>query len=281
MTNNRQCKCAARSLLFVWCLLLLSCSGGDGDGQGMNSNIYLVGSSMINDVSVPVYWEGETIHELSRIDSSCAGYANAIVVEGGDIHIAGTTFECGGAGSSAKPVAAYWKNGVRTDLERPASHAQDASEAQQLILANGDVYIAGYVTGDHGPLAVYWHNGRLVSLNELPYGGTRARASNIYVDGSDVYVSGAVLFDSPFPVYWKNGEVFPLPIPSGYRGGQRSPAHLRGGGNRLRTGTPAAETNGDQLGYLRATRLLEERHAGSAFPFERGCRVFLWWHPIQ
>jgi len=218
MTNNRRCKCAARSLLFVWCLLLLNCSGGNGDGQGMNSNIYLVGSSMINDVSVPVYWEGETIHELSRIDSSCAGYSNAIVVEGGDIHIAGTTFECGGAGSSAKPVAAYWKNGVRTDLERPASHAQDASEAQQLILANGDVYIAGYVTGDHGPLAVYWHNGRLVSLNELPYGGTRARASNICVDGSDGYVSGAGLFDTPFPVYWKNGEVFPLPIPSGYRG---------------------------------------------------------------
>ena len=203
-------------LLFICCLLITSCGGGGGDDGPTNGlHVYMAGSSLVNDVNVPVYWKDKTIVELSRIDDTCSGYANSIVANGQDIHIAGTTRLCATGGT---PVAAYWKNGVRTDLERPAAHAHEASEAQQVIVVNENVYIAGYVTGDHGPLPVYWLNGQLVYLNSIPYEGTKARASNIYVDGSDVYVSGAALFDTAYPVYWKNGTAYELPLPSGYSG---------------------------------------------------------------
>jgi hypothetical protein len=219
MTTDKRHRWARYILLFVFCVLILSCSSGSGGGGQTNArHVYTAGSSLVNEVNIPVYWKDSTIVELSRIDATCSGYANSIVAEGQNIHIAGTTFVCAAGGTAETPVAAYWKNGVRTDLERPAAHALEASEAQQVIVVNGDVYIAGYVTGDNGPLPVYWHNGNLVYLNSIPYGGTKARASNIYVDGSDVYVSGAALFDTAYPVYWKNGTAYPLPLPSGYRG---------------------------------------------------------------
>jgi len=223
MTTDKRSRCMDQFLLFALCLFIFSCSTGDGGnagsaGQSSASHVYIAGSSLVNDVNVPVYWQNNKIFQLSRIDATCSGYANSIVVAGQDIHIAGTTFLCDAEGVAETPVAAYWKNGVRTDLERPAGYALDASEAQQVIVVNGDVYIAGYVTGHNGPRPVYWLNGRLVYLNSIPFGGTRARASNIYVDGTDVYVSGAALFDTAYPVYWKNGAAFPLPLPNGYSG---------------------------------------------------------------
>ena len=218
MTTDKRSRWTDNLLLFVLCLLILSCSSGNGGGQTSSPHVYLAGSSLVNEVNIPVYWQDNTIVELSRIDSTCSGYANSIVAVGQDVHIAGTTFVCAADGTPETPVAAYWKNGIRTDLERPAGHEQDASEAQQVIVVNEDVYIAGYVTGDRGPLPVYWRNGQLVYLNSIPYGGTKARASNIYVDGSDVYVSGAALFDTAYPVYWKNGTAVELPLPSGYSG---------------------------------------------------------------
>ena len=205
-------------LLLFLCLPLGSCSSGSGDGQASGPHVYAAGSSLVAEVNIPVYWKDDAVIELSRIDSTCNGYANSIVVEGQDIHIAGTTFVCSADGTRKTPVAAYWKNGDRTDLERPAAHPQGASEAQQVIVANGSVYIAGYVTGDNGPLPVYWQDGRIVYLRSIPYGGTKARASNICVKGDDVYVSGAALFDTAYPVYWKNDTAFMLPLPAGFSG---------------------------------------------------------------
>jgi hypothetical protein len=207
-------------------LVILTCSllsAGCSSESGTTAQVvHAVGSVTIdtgNVVTVPVHWQGpDSITQLSRIDSSCNGYANSVYVAGSVTHIAGTTYVCSEGGTVRTPVAAYWKNGVRTDLERPEAHARSASEAQQVVVANGSVYVAGYVTGDNGQLPVYWKDGKAVYLTDLPYEGTRARASNILVEGNDVYVSGAVLFDSAYPVYWKNGKAFELPIPSGYQG---------------------------------------------------------------
>jgi len=218
--NAYACRRSLTFFLFIFCLLIASCTNG-GSGSGQSYTIYAVGSSATDaagTVQAPVYWKNSAITELSRIDSNCSGYANSIAVDGQDIYIAGTTFKCSAGSTAHTPVAAYWKNGIRTDLERPAAHASDASEAQQLIVSGGSVYIAGYVTGDSGPLPVYWKDGSLVYLTDIPYSGTKARASNIFVDGTDIYVSGAVLFDTPYPVYWKNGVATKLPITSGYSG---------------------------------------------------------------
>jgi hypothetical protein len=207
------------SLLFLSCCLFAACSSN----SDTTVQVHTVGSVTIdteNTITVPVYWRGsKSVMSLSRIDPSCNGYANSVVVSGQDTHIAGTTFVCSADKTVRTPVAAYWKNGERTDLERPAAHIQEASEAQQVFVADGSVYIAGYVTGDNGHLPVYWKDGKIVYLTDLPYEGTSGRASNIYLDGSDVYVSGAVLFGTfAYPVYWKNGKAFELPVPYGYTG---------------------------------------------------------------
>lgn len=217
MTNYNRLKMLIS--LLIACFPLV---GGCTSKSDSTAHIHLVGSVKIDIekvVSVPVHWQGaNSITELSRIDSSCDGYANSVVVYGDDIHIAGTTFVCSADKTVRTPVAAHWENGVRTDLPRPAAHAQKASEAQQLVVAKKSVYIAGYVTGDNGQMPVYWKDGEIVYITDIPYGGTRARASNIYVDGSDVYVSGAVLFHHAYPVYWKNGKAFALPVLAGHRG---------------------------------------------------------------
>lgn len=205
------------SVLFLACCLLAACSSSSDS----TPQVHAVGSVTIdtaNSVTVPVYWQGDhTVTELSRIDPSCNGYANSVVVSGEDTHISGTTFVCSADLKVRTPVAAYWKNGQRTDLERPAAHSQAASEAQQLFLANGSVYIAGYVTGDNGPIPAYWKDGKIVYITDIP-NDNRARASNIFVDGGDIYVTGAALSGSPHPIYWKNGKAFVLPVPAGYTG---------------------------------------------------------------
>lgn len=220
----------ANHLACLGLILSLMIAGCD---SGPSTQVHTVGSAVadaVTGVNAPVYWRNHEVIELSRIDAACDGYANSILAAGQDIHIAGTTFVCANGGAVKTPVAAYWKNGIRTDLERPAAHAQAASEAQQVFLADGSVYIAGYVTGDSGPMPVYWRDGKINHLTAIPYGGGRARASNIHVDGTDVYVSGAVLFDTAYPVYWKNGEVFTLPVPGGFRGTSVPlPIHVSGG----------------------------------------------------
>jgi hypothetical protein len=273
------------------CLLTGSCNSGSGDGQARGSHVYVAGSSIVEEVNIPVYWKDNAVIELSRIDSTCNGYANSIVVEGQDIHIAGTTFVCSADGTEKTPVAAYWKNGTRTDLERPAAHAQDASEAQQVIVANGSIYIAGYVTGDNGPFPVYWRDGRIVYLTAILYGGTKARASNIYVDGTDVYVSGAALFDTAYPVYWKNGAVFTLPIPSGYSGTSvplpisvaNGDVYVFGHLHRLRTSTnwdtaerPVYWKNGNLVPLFPLTDGVGYSYGGTVFngvPYSAGAYV--------
>jgi len=278
-------------LLFFLCLLIGSCNSGSGDGQTSGPHVYAAGSAMVEEVNIPVYWQDNAVIELSRIDSTCCGYANSIIVAGQDTYIAGTTFVCSDGGTVKTPVAAYWRNGVRTDLERPAAHAQEASEAQQVFLTNGSVYIAGYVTGDNGPLPVYWRDGMIVYLTAIPYGGTKARASNIYVDGTDVYVSGAALFDTAYPVYWKNGEVFTLPIPSGFRGTSVPlPIHVENGDvyvfghlHRLRTPTnwdtserPVYWKNGTLVPLFSLTSGAGYSYGGTVFngvPYSAGAYV--------
>lgn len=201
-------------------LLAAGCSSNTS-GSAATAQVHLVGSVTIdtaNHISVPVYWRGaDSASELSRIDATCSGYANSVAVNGQDIHIAGTTYICSSNGTTDTPVAAYWKNGQRTDLERPAAYSQAASEAQQVVVANGSVYVAGYVTGAKGPVPVYWKDGKLVYLTDIPYGATKARASNIAIVGSDVYVSGAILSSDNIPVYWKNGTASVLPAPERYK----------------------------------------------------------------
>ena len=70
-----------------------------------------------------------------------------------------------------------------------------------------DVYISGYLTYDPDSAiyiqAVYWKNNQLVMLQN---NSRNSAATDIYVSGNDVYVSGYISYGrTSAPVYWKNG----------------------------------------------------------------------------
>ena len=76
------------------------------------------------------------------------------------------------------------------------------------FLASTDLYIVG--RSDNGP--AWWKNG---TMTAMPSDCSDARS--IYVDGTDIYVSGTST--SGGPAYWKNGTIVNLPMSSGHNGG--------------------------------------------------------------
>ncbi|QQT33049.1 hypothetical protein I6I99_10975 [Sphingobacterium multivorum] len=112
-------------------------------------------------------------------------------------------------------VAAYWKNGVKIQLEntmgRP-NHLQVSS----IFVSGSDVYVAGYksyagtVSGTNRSMAVYWKNGQEVILSTGSGIYATRLTSSIFVVGSDVYVAGMSVDPNtgePMAVYWKNGQM--------------------------------------------------------------------------
>jgi hypothetical protein len=86
-----------------------------------------------------------------------------------------------------------------------------------------DVYISGSLIYDPDSAiniqAVYWKNNQLVMLQN---DGRSTAATDIYVSGNDVYVSGYISYGrTNAPVYWKNGilNLLPLQNPSVIKSG--------------------------------------------------------------
>jgi len=115
-------------------------------------NVYVAGTINLFPGRLPdpasraTYWKNNTLVRLTRDTGSVA---NAIVLSGNDIYVAGGIF--GGGGVTR---AAYWKNGKLFLLN------SNYSVANAIAVYGTDVFIAGTV-GDH---ATYWKNGSPVSL---------------------------------------------------------------------------------------------------------------------
>lgn len=115
-------------------------------------NVYVAGTINLffgrtpDPASIATYWKNNTPLRLTRDTGSVA---NAIVVSGNDIYVAGGIF--GGGGVTR---AAYWKNGKLFLLD------SNYSVANAVAVYGNDVFIAGTV----GDQAAYWKNGLLVSL---------------------------------------------------------------------------------------------------------------------
>ena len=98
------------------------------------------------------------------------------------------------------PIACYWKNGVRFDL--------DYGWAEDIKVVDGDIYISGRWTDETGwnGSYCYWKNGERIDLE----GGTSVEVGSLDVYGNDVYIAGTKLtnanfFGTPVACYWKNG----------------------------------------------------------------------------
>ena len=122
-----------------------------------------------------------------------------------DIYVAGVET----VGTDYKAV--YWKNGVITHLDS----GQYGARATGIAVANGHVYVSGYVgsvTGGYNR-ATLWTDGTATSLvtdDRMSF------ANSVTVVGQDVYVGGC---EAALPgvgtyyataEYWKNGTTVPL-----------------------------------------------------------------------
>jgi hypothetical protein len=101
--------------------------------------------------------------------------------------------------------ATIWKNGVGTML------SAENSNASGIAVQGADIYISGYsepFNSGFDRIACYWKNKTMVKLT----GATPAKANAITLKDGDIYLTGTTNTDA---VYWKNGVIATLPVPSG------------------------------------------------------------------
>lgn len=93
----------------------------------------------------------------------------------------------------------YWEN------TEPVKLSTLYGEVHQIIVSGSDVYAVGFYNKSNsnstGHTACYWKNKELFELED------NAQAYGIYVDGNDIYVSGATgrVPSQHKACYWKNG----------------------------------------------------------------------------
>jgi hypothetical protein len=163
-----------------------------------DNTVYAAGAMRLLLQDSPCYWVNGT-----RIDLSDFGAANAIVVSGSTVYVAGCR----------KGVAGYWADGVSTDLpcEAPLGYQYGTS----VQVSEGDVYVGGWYQASSllaasvfgsNTVACYWRNGTRI---DLP--GARAAATAGCLTGPAFYTAGfhdlrggdPVLVDA-IPCYWTN-----------------------------------------------------------------------------
>ncbi len=168
-------------------------SGGD---------VYVAGYEQTSDgIGAAVYWKNGVLVDLTPLTPpyptpptppvntigsyQLRDYARAfsIYVSGNDVYV---------SGFDQFYKAAFWKNGVKTQL----SDVYEISNANSIFVSGSDVYTAGWL----GDSAVYWKNATINYLQDL----MPAQAYSVYVSGSDVYVAGG---QDGYAQYWKNGTV--------------------------------------------------------------------------
>ena len=158
-----------------------------------NLVIYVVGYE-VNDESkrVAMIWKNGVGTALT--DGTKNAYANAIVVSGTDVYVAG----------QEDGLPTLWKNGAASRLYNNSSY--DSAEAQAIAVSGQDVYVAGNTREQQnipgigwGNVVMLWKNGvsSQIITNESLRGG-------LAVIGSDVFCSTKARWGANL---WKNGVV--------------------------------------------------------------------------
>jgi hypothetical protein len=123
--------------------------------------------------------------------------ATDVAVNGNDVYVSGYRY------INDRKEACYWKNGIRHELE---GNNVD-SETYALAVKGNDVYVIGKAVSDF-----CWKNGTKTNL--IPSAPSSWSASDIAIQGDDIYISGTQYAGGYYKaVYAENGVVIDLPYP--------------------------------------------------------------------
>lgn len=188
---------------------------------GPTTTIYIVGEAITSSpdatdqTSASEEWQLKsgsptaTTTALSMPSGMTSSQANAIVVSGGDVYVAGTVL------NSTSESAVFWVNGTVTTLSPPSGMTNSVANA--IAVSGGNVYVAGSASSSAGiGTAILWVNGTATTLSP-PSGMANSVANAIAVSGGNVYVAGAAWNSDidQWAAYWVNGAATLLPMPGG------------------------------------------------------------------
>jgi len=168
-------------------------------------DVYVAGGTVLG----ATYWKNgvATVFTGNLLDYNI----NSIAVNGNDIYVVGYIQASDGNNN----IATYWKNGVQKKL----GDSTLRSAAWGITIKGNDVYISGttQLNLSGSPEAVYWKN----DMPHILDGSGAAGVSSIFVNGSDVYLTGATLSavgsNSTYTAsYWKNGVPTKIGTPGMY-----------------------------------------------------------------
>jgi hypothetical protein len=172
----------------------------------VGSDVYVAGyEDETNGYRAKVWKNGVYANVLNT--QSDASFAYSVVVVGNDIYVAGEEENY----STGIELGKVWKNGVATTLGLGGSYGFPSVS----LFTNGiDVYYAGVDLVGTAAVAKIWKNGIGTNLSN---GAISARATSVFVYGTDVYAVGT---QGNNLVQWKNGQVSVLNTPpaAGSRG---------------------------------------------------------------
>ena len=161
-----------------------------------NGNVYTSGTA-----NGACYWINQQRYDLP----GNGGEAEAIVVEGEDIYVAGW-YNNG---------SCYWKNGQRIDL----TVNRDSQAFAIRVRDNGSIYVGGYYMNNHHYyIPCFWKDGNNRTNLPIPNGGDGEVNDIALEDGNMRYFSGYVLKTSSFAgytptaAYWRHTTRNDLPF---------------------------------------------------------------------
>ncbi|HTH55814.1 MAG TPA: hypothetical protein VL728_07185 [Cyclobacteriaceae bacterium] len=123
------------------------------------ADVYVTGvtSKHISYYFTGCYWKNGQLITLETPDGWSSS-ANALVVFGADVYIAGTIQNY--VNNTNNYAVVYWKNGVMTQLSDVSRIANGTS----IAVAGNDVYVAGSVSSGSNLQATVWKNGVATTL---------------------------------------------------------------------------------------------------------------------
>jgi hypothetical protein len=160
-----------------------------------SADIYFVGSiTKGGSNAIPTIWKnGKPTTLFNTLGATPNEYAKALAVTVGN----GNVYVVGSASVGNFNVAVSWENGILKRIPTKSTY----SEANAITVSGNDIYIAGMA--DNKP--TLWKNGVETTLSKLS-----GFATAIFVQGTDVYVSGNTFDRNSHSTLWKNGNLVPL-----------------------------------------------------------------------